>query len=376
MMKIEYTTGNAAIAEGAIASGLKFFSGYPITPTSDLFEYLAIRLPKVGGIAMQFEDEIGSICAAIGASWGGAKAMTATSGPGFSLMLEGISFAIMTETPLVIVNVMRAGPSTGVPTKSCQYDVMQVRYGAHGNYEIPVLIPWSVQEAFELTIKAFNIAEALRVPTILLSDAILAHTWERLLIKDRSELNIVNRKKPKLSPNEYKPYKPDADLIPPMATFGEGYTIHVESLTHDEKGYYSPSTVIQKSLIWRFVNKIRNNMKLIVDSETYFTSDCRYLIFAFGSVARSAYALVKELRKEGVRTGLFRPKSLWPIDQEGLKDAATAAEKVFVIENNVGLIVKEVANILRDKEVISVPIIDLEIPSPDQLKEVIQKWIR
>ncbi len=199
-MRVEYLTSNIAVAEAAMVAGLKFFAGYPITPASDLFEYLAEKLPERGGVVIQFEDEIASINAAIGASWGGAKSMTATSGPGFSLMVEALSFAIISETPLVIVDIMRAGPSTGVPTKSSQSDVFQVRFGAHGNYEIPVLVPWSAQEAFDLTIKAFNIAEYMRTPVVLLSDAVLAHTWERVVIREPGEVELIERKRPAVPP--------------------------------------------------------------------------------------------------------------------------------------------------------------------------------
>jgi len=374
-LRVEYVTSNIAIAEGAMASGLRFFAGYPITPTSDILEYLAEELPKRGGVVIQLEDEIASINAVIGASWAGAKAMTATSGPGYSLMVEALSFAIITETPLVVVYVMRAGPSTGVPTRSCQYDVFQVRYGSHGNYELPVLVPWSAQEAFDLTVKAFNVSEMLRVPTVILSDAMLAHTWEKVIIRNPSELEIVNRRKPEVPPQEYMPFKPGEDLVPPMACFGDGYKVMVESLTHDERGYYSPTTEVQERMIRRLVEKVRRNSHLIIDYETYFTSSAEYMFFAYGSTARSVYALVRELRREGIRAGLYRPKTLWPFDEGGLKKVASEAKRVFVVENNVGLMYKEVARVLRDKEVISVGIIDLDVPSPDRIKEVISEWL-
>jgi len=374
-MKVGYLTGNYAIAEASLAAGLKFYAGYPITPSSEIFEYLARELPKRGGVVLQCEDEIAAINAIIGASWGGAKAMTATSGPGFSLMAEGLSLALMTETPIVIVYVMRAGPSTGVATKSGQYDVMQVRWAAHGNYELVAYAPWSAQEAFDLTIKSFNVAEALRIPVILLSDATLAHIWERVVIREPSELSIVNRKKPKVPPESYRPYEPDDDLIPPMASFGEGYHVLVESLTHDERGYYRPVNEVQRKLVWRLVNKVRKHMGLITEFSTYFTDDADYLIVAYGSTARSAYALVKDLRSKGVKFGLFRPKSLWPLDEESLRMAALRSRKVFVVENNVGVYVNEVSRVLRDKEVISVPVIDLEVPTPEDIWGVIREWM-
>jgi 2-oxoglutarate ferredoxin oxidoreductase subunit alpha len=374
-MKVEYLTGNYAIAEGAMTAGLKFYAGYPITPSSEIFEYLAKELPKVGGIVVQFEDEIASINAVIGASWAGVKAMTATSGPGFSLMLEGLSLAIMTETPLVIAYVMRTGPSTGIATKSGQYDVMQVRWGAHGNYEIVAYAPWSVQEAYDLTIKSFNVSELLRIPVILLSDATLAHLWERVVMKGPGEVVIVDRKKPKVPKDMYKPYEPDEDLVPPMACFGEGYRVLVESLTHDERGYYKTTNEVQRKLVWRLVNKVRKNKYLVVDSASYFVDDAEYVLVAYGSTARSAYALVKELRSKGVKIGLFRPKSLWPIDDDALIKACSKAKKVFVVENNVGVYVNEVCRFLKNKDVISISVIDLDIPSPEDILNVMREWL-
>ncbi|MEM2756988.1 MAG: 2-oxoacid:acceptor oxidoreductase subunit alpha [Sulfolobales archaeon] len=358
-----------------MTAGLKFYAGYPITPSSEIFEYLAMKLPKNGGIVIQFEDEIASINAVIGASWGGAKAMTATSGPGFSLMVEGLSLAIMTETPLVVAYVMRAGPSTGIATKSGQYDVMQVRWAAHGNYELVVYAPWSVQELYDLTIKSFNVSEALRVPVILLSDATLAHIWERVVIKDPNEITIIDRKKPKVSKELYKPFEPEDDLVPPMACFGEGYGVLVESLTHDEKGYYRATTEVQRKLIWRLINKVRKNMRMLVDSASYFVEDADYVIVAYGSTARSAYALVKELRSKGFKVGLYRPKLLWPVDEESLIRSTYNAKKVFVVENNAGVYVNEVSRVLKCKEVISIPVIDIEISTPENIYEVMKEWM-
>ncbi|MCS7108587.1 MAG: 2-oxoacid:acceptor oxidoreductase subunit alpha [Sulfolobales archaeon] len=358
-----------------MTAGLKFYAGYPITPSSEIFEYLAMKLPERGGTVIQFEDEIASINAVIGASWGGVKAMTATSGPGFSLMVEGLSLAIMTETPLVIAYVMRAGPSTGIATKSGQYDVMQVRWAAHGNYELVVYAPWSVQELYDLTINSFNVSETLRVPVILLSDATLAHIWERVVLKDPNEALVINRKKPKVSKELYKPFEPEEDLVPPMASFGEGYRVMVESLTHDERGYYKATTEIQRKLVWRLINKVRKNMHMLVDSASYFVEDADYVIVSYGSTARSAYGLVKELRSRGVKVGLYRPKLLWPVDEESLIKSTRNAKKVFVVENNAGVYVNEVSRVLRHKEVFSIPVIDVEIPPPESIYEVMKEWM-
>ncbi len=375
MSRFEYIPANIAIAEGAMAAGLNFFAGYPITPASDLFEYLAEKLPERGGVVIQFEDEIGSINAVIGAAWAGAKAMTATSGPGFSLMVEGLSLALMTETPLVLVDVMRAGPSTGVPTKTTQSDVYQVRFAAHGEYSIPVLAPWSAQEAFDLTIKAFNIAYALRTPVILLTDAALAHTWERVEIKESSEVCVKGRRKPSKPPREFKLYEPQDNLVPEMAFFGEGYGILVESLAHNEEGFYAPNTEDYSRLVRRLVDKVERNADIIIESVNYMTSDAEYLIYAYGSTARSAYAVVKELRREGIKVGMFRPKALWPFDSKGLKEAAAKAKKVFVVENNLGKMVREVERVLKDKEVIPINVIDLEVPPPESISNEVMKWL-
>ncbi len=373
MGRCEYIPANIAIAEGAMAAGLNFFAGYPITPASDLFEYLAEKLPGRGGVVVQFEDEIGSINAVVGAAWAGAKAMTATSGPGFSLMVEGLGLAIMTETPLLLTYIMRADPSTGVPTKSTQADVFQARYGAHGNYELPILVPWSAQEAYEFGAKALWLAERLRVPTILLSDATLAHTFERV---EFVPVRRAERKRPKVPPEKYRPYEPEDDLVPPMASFGEGYNVMVESLTHDERGYYAPTNEVHRRLVWRLVEKVRKNWRLIHDTKTYFMEDAEVAIYAYGSTARAAYAAVKELRREGLRAGLVRPTALWPFIDEDLRKSVEGAKKVFVVENNIGLMYKEVARALRDREVIPVPIIDLDLPTPDQIIEVVKEWRR
>ncbi|MBM1154941.1 2-oxoacid:acceptor oxidoreductase subunit alpha, partial [archaeon] len=233
---IYFLMGDVACAEAAILAGCRFFAGYPITPATEIAEHMAKRLPEVGGIFVQMEDEIASIMAAIGASWCGWKAMTATSGPGFSLMAESIGYAAMTETPLVIVDIMRGGPSTGQPTKASQQDVQQVRWASHGDYEIIVLCPASVQEMFNLTITAFNLSEEYRVPVVLAVDGIVGHAWENIRIPPKEEISIVNRKKPHVPPSQYLPFKPDADMVPPMANLCEGYRFLITGLTHDERG--------------------------------------------------------------------------------------------------------------------------------------------
>jgi 2-oxoglutarate ferredoxin oxidoreductase subunit alpha len=237
-----FMNGDLACAEGALIAGCRFFAGYPITPATEIAEHLSQRLPELGGIYVQMEDEIASMAAIIGASYSGLKAMTATSGPGFSLMQENIGLAVMTEAPCVIVDVMRGGPSTGQPTMPGQQDVMQAKWGSHGDYGIIALTPSSVQEMFNLTIEAFNLSETYRVPTLLMADEIVGHMWEKVVIPSMDKVKITNRKKPQVLPEEYKAFKPDADLVPPMACFGEGYHFHATGLTHDENGYPKTSS--------------------------------------------------------------------------------------------------------------------------------------
>jgi 2-oxoglutarate ferredoxin oxidoreductase subunit alpha len=374
-MRKSFISGNIAIAEGAITAGMRFFAGYPITPASDIMEYLAERLPEIGGVVTQFEDEIASINAVVGASWAGVKSMTATSGPGFSLMLEALGLAVITETPLVVVDVMRAGPSTGVPTKTSQSDVMQVRYGAHGDYVIPVFAPWSAQEAYDLTIKAFNVAESLRTPVILLSDAVIAHLWESVLLAEPGEVEVINRKKPSSPPDEYLPYKPDNDLVPPMATFGEGYNVIVESLIHDERGFYKQDREAYRNLVKRIVNKVLSRVDSLFEVEAYYGDDYKYLLVSFGSTARSALAAARILRKSGIKAGLLRLKTLSPLKLETLRKYCDEAEKIFVVENNMGKLVHDVERAAENDKVISLPLLDLEIPEPKDIVEGVRKWL-
>lgn len=374
-MRYEYITGNTAIAEASITAGLKFYAGYPITPSSDIFEYLARELPKYGGYVMQFEDEIASITAAIGASWACAKAMTATSGPGFSLMLEAVSLAVITETPLVIVYVMRTGPSTGVPTRSGQYDVLQTTYGFHGGLIIPVLTPSTPQEAYDLTIKAFNISEKLRTPIILLSDAVIAHTYGKVAIRERGEVEIVDRRKPSVGPELYRPYDPVDGLIPPMACFGEGYSVLVESLTHDERGYYAPRREVQERLMWRLYRKISESSAELFEYSATYLDNCDIALLSYGSTSLSARVAAKLLREDGHRACSVGLRTLFPVYEWGLKKLLDSVNKIFVVENNVGLYYREVRGVIRDGEVISVPIIDLDVPLPQEVVGVVKKWL-
>ncbi len=376
-MKVAFISSNEASAEGAMAAGLKVYVGYPITPSSDLFEYLTEHLPQRGGIFLQAEDEIASINALVGAALTGAKAMTATSGPGLSLMAEGIGFASMVEAPLVIINDMRAGPSTGIATQVGQGDIMQAKWSSHGPYSVVSYAPFSAQEAFDYTVKAFNTAVALRVPVIVLMDATLAHTREKVVIKEPHELELVDFKKPTVPPEKYKPYEPDPeDLVPPMAFFGEGYYTLAESLSHDEKGYYNTNIEVYRKLVERLLEKVERNKHKVVSSKSYYTEDAEILFVSLGSVARSMLALVRDLRQQGVKAGLFRPISVWPMDEDALIEASKKAKKIVVVELNQGQLVKMIEMVMWkykkfDVEVLSVPMIIPETPSPDDILDEI-----
>jgi len=377
-MRVEFLTSNETCAEGAMAAGLNVYIGYPITPSSDLFEYLAEKLPKRGGIVYQGEDEIASINALVGASLAGAKAMTATSGPGFSLMQEGIGLAIMLEAPLVIVSDMRTGPSTGIATQIGQGDIMQARWGSHGPYNLVAYAPASAQEAFDYTVKAFNTAVRLRVPVIVLMDAILAHTREKVVIKEPGEIEVVEFKKTRKHPGEYKPYEYDPDdLVPPIAFFGEGYKVLHESLAHDERGYYKTSPEVYRPLVERFIEKVNRNRKYVVASKDYYADDAETLFIAIGSVARSTLALVRDLRESGLKVGLFRPISIWPFDEDRFLKMARRVKKIIVAEMNQGQLVWIIKKILWDNklfnvDVYSLPLLLPDLPSPDEIYDEIK----
>jgi len=332
---VYFLSGNDAVAEGAIIAGCRFFAGYPITPSSEIAERLAARLPQVGGIFVQMEDEIASIMSIIGASWGGFKAMTATSGPGFSLMQESIGFAAITETPIVIVDVQRAGPSTGMPTYVGQGDVMQAKWGSHGPYEIIALSPSTVQECFNFIIDAFNLAEKYRVPVVLLMDERLSHLYEKIIIPDPKEILIINRKKPKTKEN-FLPYRADEDLVPPMPPVGEGYNFHVTGLTHDEKGYPNMSPEVQEKLVRRLCDKIRKNADKIASVETYNMDDADIAILTFGSVVRPALRAIKMAKNSGIKLGLIKLNTIWPFPEKIIQKIAESLKAIIVAEVNYG----------------------------------------
>jgi len=369
-----FLNGDIACAEGAVAAGCRFFAGYPITPATEIAEHLSERMPEFGGIYVQMEDEIASMAAVIGASYSGLKSMTATSGPGFSLMQENIGLAVMTETPCVIVDIMRGGPSTGQPTLPSQQDVMQARWGSHGDYEIIALSPCSVQEMFTLTVEAFNLAEMYRVPVMLMGDEIVGHMWEKVLIPSADRLSIVNRKKPKVSPEEYLPFKPDADLVPPMACFGEGYHFHATGLTHNEHGYpQTQSAETQFKLVHRLCDKILKNVDKIIKVEETMLDDAEVVVFAYGIVARSALSAVRKARAEGIKAGLLRPITLWPFPEKQVAKMAKQAKAFVVPEMNCGQLVHEVERWTKETPVTFLSKFGEEPHTPLEILEAIRR---
>jgi 2-oxoglutarate ferredoxin oxidoreductase subunit alpha len=364
--------GNEACAEAAIVAGCKFFAGYPITPASEIAEHLSKRLPQVGGIAIQMEDELASIGAVVGASWTGAKAMTATSGPGFDLMQETIGWAFMTETPCVIVDVQRLGPSTGQATKCGQGDVMQARWGTHGDYSSIVLSPNSVQEMFELTIRAFNLAEKYRTPVILLADEISAHMRERIIIPTSGSIKIVNRRKPKLGEKAFF----GSEEIPPMPAVGEGFNVAVTGSTHNEYGIrFTADPEVHRQLVERLNNKIQNHAEEIAEAETYNTKACNIGIVSFGCTSRAIYEAVETAEAEKMKVGYVRLKTLWPFPEKTIQQLAKTAEKIIVPEMNLKQIFYEVQRVTNGSAEV-IPLNKIgggELITPEELFEKIRE---
>ena len=349
MSKMLLLQGNQAVAEGAIAAGVRFFAGYPITPSTEVAEQLAKQLPQVGGKFIQMEDEIGGMGAIIGAALTGKKVMTATSGPGFSLKQELIGYAAIAEIPMVIVNVQRVGPSTGQPTSPAQGDVMQARWGTHGDHEMIALTPTTVPECFSLTVKAYEISEKYRTPVILLMDEVVGHMRERIDLPDFAEVNKPERKRPSVKPADYKPYKADADLVPPMADFGSGYRWHVTGLVHDETGFPNGSPAATVACLERLHNKIEQHRDDIVMSEEYKLDGADIAIIAYGGTARTAYDVVDRARAEGLKVGLFRPITIWPFADKEIAALAGKVKHIVVAEMNLGQYVREVERAVAGK---------------------------
>ncbi len=350
MSRVLLMQGNQACAEGAIAAGVKFFGGYPITPSTEIAEIMAKRLPQIGGKFIQMEDEIAGIGAVIGAALTGKKVMTATSGPGFSLKQELLGYAVITEIPLVIATVQRVGPSTGQPTSPSQGDVMQARWGTHGDHPIIALTPASVPECFSLTIKAYELSEKYRMPVILLMDEIIGHMRERIELPDSYD-DIVQpeRKSPTVPKEDYQPYKADADGVPPMAAFGTGYHWHVTGLVHDESGFPNGSSHTTQTLMDRLHAKVTDHLDDIMMYEEYRLEDADIAVVAYGGTARTAYAAIDMARAQGIKVGMLRPITIWPFAEEQIASLATKVGSILVAEMNCGQLVGEVQRVVAGK---------------------------
>ncbi|MDZ7265541.1 MAG: 2-oxoacid:acceptor oxidoreductase subunit alpha [candidate division KSB1 bacterium] len=372
--QIRVITGNEACAEGALAAGLQFFAGYPITPSSEIAEILSEELPRIGGKFIQMEDEIASMGAVIGASLAGAKAMTATSGPGFSLKQENLGYASMAEVPCVVVNVMRGGPSTGLPTLPAQGDVMQARWGTHGDHPIIVLVPNSVRETFDLTVRAFNLAEKYRVPVILLLDEIIAHVNEKVVLPSADQIEVWRRVRPNVPPEKYLPYLETDSDIPPFVSFGEGYRFHVTGLVHDQTGFPTNNPVQIDRLLRRLNRKIDRHRDEIISVEEERDPDARIGIFAYGSSSRSARRAVIWAREKGIKIHFLRPRVIWPFPGKEVKAMGEAVDAIIVPELNLGQIAHEVEWATRcNCEVIPINRIDGEPINPQEILDVIMK---
>lgn len=367
--------GNEAIAEGALAAGVRFFGGYPITPSTEIAEMMAKRLPQVGGTFIQMEDEIASMGVVLGASLAGKKVLTASSGPGISLKQELIGYAAATETPVVIVNVQRVGPSTGQPTAPSQGDVMQARWGTHGDHSIIALSPWSVREAYDIAVKSVNYAERFRTPVILLTDEIVGHLRENVDLPDNVE--IYPRRTPKISRAEgYQPYAPDADLVPNIANFGEGYHIHVTGLIHDETGFPAGSPRITREFIKRMHDKISCAADEIIEVQTEFMDDAEFAVVAYGGTARTAFESVRNARAKGQKVGFIRLITIWPFADKIIFELAKKVRGMLVAELNFGQIVGEVERAAKGQCAVKFcGKYDMTIFEPEEISAAIDEMI-
>ena len=362
-------SGNHACALGAVAAGCRFFAGYPITPSSEVAERLSRLLPPLGGVFIQMEDEIASMAAVIGASMGGAKAMTATSGPGFSLKQENLGYAAAAEVPCVIVDVMRGGPSTGMPTRPAQADLMQTRWGSHGDYPLIVLTPASVREVFEQTARAFALTESLRTPVVVLYDQSIAQLTETVVLPAPGTVPQVERRWASGDPAAYQPYAAGDDGVPPMPRPGAGYRTHTTGLTHAENGFPSQKPEVVERNQTRLLTKLDRHRATLDAFEALHTDDAEVLVVALGISARAAQRAVRELRARGVKAGLFRPITLWPFPTQALRAAAAQARVVLVPEMNAGQLRLEVERVLRELPVVGLNRIDGEAIAPAQIAQ-------
>ena len=337
-----YLDGDHACSEGALAAGCRFAAGYPITPSTEIVERIAVRFPHVGGTFIQLEDELAASIAVIGGVWGGAKALTVTSGPGFSLMMEHIGFAAMTETPVVFIDVQRGGPSTGLPTLAAQADMMQARWGSHGDYRLIALCPNSPQECFDLTLEAFNLAEQFRVPVLVMLDEVVGHMTEKVVIPPAEQIEVTPRRWTDKPPGEFLPFAPREDLVPDLCMFGEGYRFHVTGLTHDERGYPAMNAPTQERLVRRLVDKIEKNADKILRWEEKETEGAEVVVVSYGITSRVAQRAVEMAREKGVKVGSFRLITAWPFPHERIAELSRSVKSLVVPELNLGQMSLEV----------------------------------
>ncbi len=368
-----FMNGDTACAEGAVAAGCDFFAGYPITPSTEVAERLAVRLPEVGGKFIVMEDELGSMAAVLGGAWAGARAMTATSGPGFTLMMENIGLGVMTETPCVVVDVQRGSPSTGLPTLVGQSDIMQAKWGSHGDYQIVAYCPATCQEMFDLTVKAFNTADRYRSPVFVLSDEIVGHMTEGVVIPETDEIEITPVRRPTEPPrDDYPVYRPGPDLVPPMPRAGDGYRMHVTGLTHDERGYPAMDPDTHDELVQRLSRKILEHADEIIEYEEVLVDDAEVVVVAYGSVSRSAREAVQQARARGIKAGLLRPITIWPFMSERIKELDPRVKGFVVPELNLGQVAGEVSR-HTSKTVRGVNLAGGELLAPGAIIEAIEE---
>ncbi|MBJ6723419.1 2-oxoacid:acceptor oxidoreductase subunit alpha [Geomesophilobacter sediminis] len=372
--KVAFLQGNEAAAQGALYAGCKFFGGYPITPSTEVAEVMSVELPKVGGKFIQMEDEIGAMASVIGASLTGAKSLTATSGPGLSLKQELIGYACIAETPVVIVNVMRGGPSTGMPTGPSQSDVMCAKWGTHGDHAAICLTPASVQELFEETVRAFNLAEKYRMPVMVMPDEIVAHMRERIVFPEPGELEVIDRTAPSVPPAEYKPYDTRFGDVPPLAGFGSEYRFHVTGLNKAEDGFPTTKATLVQAEEERQIRKVDANVDDIVQFEEYLCDDAEVAVVAFGSTSRSARFAVNEARKQGIKAGLFRIKTFWPFPEKQIKALGAKVKGIITPEMNLGMCTGEVKRVVEGQApVTGIFRVDGEPINPGQILEKIKE---
>ena len=374
---VYYIDGDVAAGLGALAAGCKFIGGYPITPSTEAAEAFARVAPSAGAMFIRMEDELGSIASIVGAAWAGVKTMTITSGPGYSLMMENIGLGAMLETPFVLLNIQRGGPSTGVPTKTGQADMMQSRWGSHGDYELIALSPDSPQEMFDYTIKAFNLAEKYRCPVMIMSDECVGHMTEKVVIPPAEEIELEPRRYYTGPPDEYLPYKPDNDLVPKIAKAGDGYNLYITGLIHDEKGYPVKNDEFSSKYVRRLVDKIRLNKDKIIELKEEGTDDAEVIVVSYGISSRVAVRGIEMAREKGIRVGSLRLVTVWPFPDEKICELAKTSKAFVVPEINYGQIVYEVDRCSHGKaNVVLVPHGGAGVHNPDDILGAIEYAVK